>query len=534
MKRSNLNLLSAMSTFIYTSSSACAATYYVSPSGNDTATGASITSPWKTLQKAANSMIAGDSCLIRGGVYRETVTPVNSGTASAPIAYMPYNNESVTVNGADTLSGTWAKHLSSGYIYKLNTNFNITTGKIFHQIFVDGKMNLKARWPNNQNLDVFNPSFFASSTSGTSTSFSISNLPKIDLIGAKIWSLPGEQWTSKVTRIISRNNDTVSFNKVSDNLYETPKMGNPLYIYGKLNLLDSPGEWYLKSDGTFYLQTTTSDNPANHTVEVKSREFGFNLDNKSYISIIGINYFACGFSMKGSNFCSIDNGQMSYPDWYQEPGWNDDPTMELDFYRTSQAANFVSGVGNVIKNMNMQFSVGSMIIIGSTLSIDSNTPPPQGEYNTIDNNTIHDLGFSRSDGGAILFLRTGAGNIIKNNTIFNCSIPGIRGKQTKDLSIRYNEIYKTCLNRTDYGAIYIDNNGAQGGVPSEIAYNSVHDNNTGSGIYFDAWSGAGGQGYVIHHNTIYNIKPWAAMHVNGGPASIGSRDLKFFSNYSGL
>ena len=62
-------------------------------------------------------MRAGDTCLIRGGTYRETVTPTNSGKSDAPITFEPYLNEVVVISGADIVSG-FAQHrgtLPSGH-----------------------------------------------------------------------------------------------------------------------------------------------------------------------------------------------------------------------------------------------------------------------------------------------------------------------------------------------------------------------------------------------------------------------------------
>ena len=52
---------------------------YVAPNGNDDAPGSS-TQPFKTIQKAADLVQAGDVCHIVPGVYPETVTPKHSGT----------------------------------------------------------------------------------------------------------------------------------------------------------------------------------------------------------------------------------------------------------------------------------------------------------------------------------------------------------------------------------------------------------------------------------------------------------------------
>jgi hypothetical protein len=55
--------------------------YYVAPTGNDDNPG-SLDYPWRTIQKAANTLVAGDTVYIRAGVYQEQVLPQNSGSPS--------------------------------------------------------------------------------------------------------------------------------------------------------------------------------------------------------------------------------------------------------------------------------------------------------------------------------------------------------------------------------------------------------------------------------------------------------------------
>src|SRR4030042_2274408 len=96
-----------------------ATTYYVAPWGNDDSSGA-FAAPWRNINKAAQTMIAGDSVLIRAGTYRESVNPVNSGSPGMPITYENYNNEEVIVEGGDVVTG-WV--LDSGNRYQTNVNF---------------------------------------------------------------------------------------------------------------------------------------------------------------------------------------------------------------------------------------------------------------------------------------------------------------------------------------------------------------------------------------------------------------------------
>lgn len=74
-------------------------TYYVSPTGADSNPG-TMTSPWRTIQKAADTLVAGDTVYVRKGVYKEMVAPKNSGTnANARITYASYPGETATING---------------------------------------------------------------------------------------------------------------------------------------------------------------------------------------------------------------------------------------------------------------------------------------------------------------------------------------------------------------------------------------------------------------------------------------------------
>jgi len=60
-------------------------TFYVDPAGNDSAAGSS-TSPWRTLQKAANTVRAGDLVIVRAGHYAGLYL-TTSGTATDPITF---------------------------------------------------------------------------------------------------------------------------------------------------------------------------------------------------------------------------------------------------------------------------------------------------------------------------------------------------------------------------------------------------------------------------------------------------------------
>lgn len=60
----------------------------------------SITQPWRTIQKTANTMAAGDTVYVRAGAYQERVIPQNSGSAGQYIIYAAYPGETATIDGS--------------------------------------------------------------------------------------------------------------------------------------------------------------------------------------------------------------------------------------------------------------------------------------------------------------------------------------------------------------------------------------------------------------------------------------------------
>src|SRR4051794_29971491 len=79
--------------------------YYVSTSGNDNNAG-TLSAPWRTIQKAANTVQAGDTVQVRAGTYNEVVTLKTSGNAtSGYITFQNYPGESPIVDGTGLAAG---------------------------------------------------------------------------------------------------------------------------------------------------------------------------------------------------------------------------------------------------------------------------------------------------------------------------------------------------------------------------------------------------------------------------------------------
>ena len=80
--------------------------FYVSTTGSDSNPG-TISSPWRTIQHAANSVQAGDTVYVRGGVYNESVSISVSGSVIAgPITFQTYPGEQAIIDGTGLVPST--------------------------------------------------------------------------------------------------------------------------------------------------------------------------------------------------------------------------------------------------------------------------------------------------------------------------------------------------------------------------------------------------------------------------------------------
>ncbi|HSN21251.1 MAG TPA: hypothetical protein VLS49_11270, partial [Usitatibacter sp.] len=98
-------------------------TYYVDgTSGNDANAGTSATAAFKTIKKAVATIAAGDTVLIRKGLYREGIDLGSgpSGTATKPITFGSYGDGEVILDGSTKVTG-WT--LVSGTVWQAQASF---------------------------------------------------------------------------------------------------------------------------------------------------------------------------------------------------------------------------------------------------------------------------------------------------------------------------------------------------------------------------------------------------------------------------
>ncbi len=456
--------------------------YYVAPYGSDAAPG-TVDAPFATIQHFADIAYPGDTCYIRAGIYRETVTPARSGDAGAAITYRAYPGETVTINGANPLSSGWTQH--AGHIYKTTAmNWDMGTGK--NQVFVDGTAMMEARWPNS--TDIMRPQWSLMRPGSTIAATSPYYVTVVDELNL---TQPDDYWNGAIfhgswqytalTGIVTgyEVGTLTILPDIKPSLTSIHNMasglGSPFYLSGVYGALDTAGEWYYNNaTSTLYLWAPGNVDPATLTVEAKAREHGFDLDGKSYINIKNINLFACNVSTDvDSSYILMDNMDVIYVSHFtqiEETTWATGIVLE--------------GNHNEIRNSTINFSAGNGVSL-------------YGDYCTIYNCTITNTAYTVGYYAAVM--AHGRYDTISHSTLYNSGYAIIYMSNAQNISVVYNDIHHNLTGQEvwDLGTVYaIGTNGKN----AEIAYNKVHDFRC-LGIYFDREC----RNYRVHHNVVWNI-----------------------------
>jgi len=536
-------------TLLLSVSSLRAATYYVAPGGSDGNPG-SLASPYLTIQKAATVALPGDTVQIRAGTYRETVTPTNSGTAGSPITYRNYNNETVTISGADPITGvTWAQEGTTS-IYRATlpaSGPGAMTLNNQNQILVNGRPLVLARWPNvSADLSIVRPNLsritgMVNMGSTVSNQWTLEvtdpNLPNINWTGALMgiqchvtapWGTAKvtafDNATKKLTIQIRPPHTAVGNLPFFEDQIGSGKNGSKFWLSGISAALDAPGEWfYNPSTRELRVWLPTSDSPANHTIEVRAnRQWAFDLTQKNYITLQGLKFLATSVTTETFPNGSELNTQATAQSIFFNPASPRSRNVILDglsfasvFHADSVDTNggtfdpedpystlsvkagvVVAGLNHIMRNCLVEGSAANGIVV-------------LGEGHLISNNVIHNVALLALEHSGIYMGDTWhySKNIeVKNNSIYDTANYFIRFYAARGCTIHHNDCWGGKTMVTDGGGIYSWGSDGRGDTPwrTEVAYNRVHDgyvDGYGSmGIYLDSFS----KNYIIHHNVVWN------------------------------
>jgi hypothetical protein len=225
--------------------------FYVSPSGDDQSPG-TIERPFRTIEKARDAVRSVQHAdrdvvvYLGGGTYaiEETITfdARDSGSGDHDVVYRGYPGEIPIISGGRKIPG-WQHH--SGNRWKARTDLDN-----FRQLYVNGRRALRARGgplPGAQ---------FAGGSSYTTTDATMArwgNQGDIEFVYDVQW----ERDICKVGKIQAQSTGAIVAMQepyfTIARLKEGKQVDLPTYIENAIELLDSPGEWYLdRSTATVY------------------------------------------------------------------------------------------------------------------------------------------------------------------------------------------------------------------------------------------------------------------------------------------
>jgi len=495
-----------------------AAEFHVAPNGNDSNPG-TITQPFATIQVGVNRLQPGDTLLVHGGVYRETITFPRSGTEQKPIMLRSYKDEKVVITGCEPVTG-WTLHDAAKNIWKAPMPWTLGTGR--NQVFCGDEVLIEARFPNQPSrglempvsgLSKLWPTFgeFANPEPGKQPGRIVSGLldgqPDNFWKGALYLGIHYGGWSvqtgviesSKSGEIIVGDRGPIHWSAVHTS---TADDGRGM-IVGHMNALDQPGEWHWQDD-VLYLIPLSGTKPDN--VVAKRRQRAFDLSGREQIRVEGVSVHAGSARLQDSADCVFDRCAFEFVSHFTKAG--DSTSGDIGIV--------VSGHDNAFLNSTIRYSAGAGIHL-------------RGLRHTVHNCLINETDYS----GHFLFslylegaddFLTG-GHTFTYNTLCNVghswygnSPGGSRGRwRSPSLTLAnlfaHNHAFNGTLLARDWGSItgrYFSG-GNLNGVPGQMIYNVLHEcyDPTGmrgkSSVLGIVYLDIGTCDMDIHHNLL-----WAA------------------------
>ena len=473
-----------------------AETYYVAVSyGNNNNDGKSLSAPFKTIAKAASVMSAGDICYIREGSYHEIVTMNNKdGASGAPIVFTNYNNERVIMDGTVAVDTSWSVH--SGNIYKQKLTFRPW------QLFADRKEQVMARWPNAKFSDESiwdNDNYWAKGTidknnnaysNGTIIDDPYTNKDgtSIDL-NAKGFDLDesGKEaiailnvgsfktWSRKVT---SHSGNTFNYSNTPS--WKTKH--HYYYLEGRLEFLDSAGEWYFDvTDSTLYFWAENNVHPKNLNIRGKVQSYAFKITASEYIHIKNLEFFATTVYFYNGDNCLIYGANFMYPSCSKRMLRVVDTLPEMTLFTSNSS-------DNIIRRSAFRNTDGTAVEMW-------------GGDNRIDSTYFNNIDYSVADNsGLMITIRmNGSDNVFSHNTIHKTGASATVSAGKAPL-VEYNDLYDTGHLQSDGSMVQITESEQDGAI---CRYNWLHDTEK-YGARFDHSGTADGVNGLMHHNVAWN------------------------------
>ena len=477
--------------------------YHVAPTGDDASPG-TRRRPFRTLQRGAKALSAGDTCIVHGGTYRETVALKASGRKGAPVRIEAEPGETVVLSGTEPIAGPWQR--SKGRIYRTSE------ARAIGQVFVDGEPMTEARWPNMPFARRWDPNVWRPSGAGSRYGMMVDAAlaeTHVDWTGA-VATLNIGSWQT-FRRVVLRHGrggdrftyDTDPASRLARG--KAHRVGFDRYfLAGTLAALDSPGEWFQdRRTRELSLWAPDGSSPASRCVEGKVRGYAIVAKGLEYVELRGLHLFATTLKLENCRHCRIENLHLRYPTAVRDPfgppvgreraDEEPKPWASRQWFRETSLVTptYVGGEHNVVADCSIRFANGSAITL-------------HGRDNTIDNCLMHDIDYYGLDTGLAVDLLGAPHSTIRRCTVFRMgSSEGIRLSNAGPSVVEHNHIHHGGRCQSDGALVQAATPGVAGTV---VRYNWVHDhdafNHGGNGIRGDDRT----RGLIVHHNVVWRCR----------------------------
>ena len=463
-----------------------ASNYYVSNQGSDENPG-TINSPFKTIQKAADVVVGGDIINILEGSYHEEVTLNNtSGSQGGPIIFQPFSNDRVVLDGTRPITTVWSNH--QGNIWKTELDFDIW------QLFLDRKEQVMARWPN-ANFDdgsVWDKeNHWAHGTMDQSQEPAYENGTLIDKphgnvdlssIGFSVVDAIAilnvgsfRTWTRKIN---THSGSMITYDPVPENEWKVKH--HDYYLEGKLEFLDSEGEWFFDhAEKMLYFWTPQGQNPNSLNIRGKVQSYAFSIANSDYVEIRSLEFFGTTFHFDNSDYSVVENCNLWYPSCHKRMLGVTNTQPEMSVFRNSSFC--------TVSKSAFRYTDGSALEMYS-------------HNNTIEDCYFYHIDYSVTDLNSLMttIQMGGANNIIRRNTMHKLGASATLNPGDAGL-ITLNNISDTGHMQGDGAMVQVMTGQSPG---TEISYNWLHSS-VKYGARFDG-NGASNNG-IMHHNVFWGL-----------------------------
>ena len=490
--------------FIFHISAVGQSTYFVSNSVGDDNTGnGSVDSPFETIGKAISVIDAGDTVIIRGGVYHEEISIDNFNSSnSSPTLIKSFDGETVIIDGTIEIVGQWNDDNANSSIKVINgINDHIT------QLFVGNEQMVMARWPNAQfdmdaedengkTLYIFDKHSWAEGHENTSQDGQLyideskKNPGTIDLTNTiGILNVGSFKTFNKLItnhNTIQNGNDYIEYAGNFGNSFKTKH--HYFFFEGKKELIDVQNEWFLDQDNEMLFVFPQNGVDLNNTsVRGKVRDYSVLIANSSHITIEGLTFFATTLKADNSSYLNISDCNFYYPSYSRRM------LGELQ-----GAAPTILGSSGTKKVNNS--TIESCLFInseGEGLII-------KGDHNKVLNSYFKNIDWSATqlDGLMVTINVDGYKNEFSNNEIYNTGASATVWPGEASI-FSYNIVSNTGLAQSD-GAVF---QGTKNTVAKSVVHHNFVYDTEKYAFRYDAPGGnaeeAGSFG-IMHHNIADN------------------------------